>query len=58
LLNDMSTYCKSLKKGGCVLFSGFYQEDIPVIDKAASELGLVMSNALERNNWVALKYLK
>ena len=58
LLNDMSTYCKSLKKEGCVLFSGFYQEDIPVIDKAASELGLVMSNALERNNWVALKYLK
>lgn len=58
LLNDMSTYCKSLKKGGCVLFSGFYQEDIPVIDKAASELGLVMSNVLERNNWVALKYLK
>jgi ribosomal protein L11 methyltransferase len=58
LLNDMSIYCKSLKKGGCVLFSGFYQEDIPVIDKAASELGLVMSNVLERNNWVALKYLK
>ena len=58
LLNDLSTYCKSLNNGGLMLLSGFYQEDIPVIDKAASELGLSLSKMLERNNWVALKYLK
>ena len=58
LLNDMSTYCKSLNKGGCILLSGFYQGDIPVIEKKASELGLALTHSLERNNWVALKYLK
>jgi ribosomal protein L11 methyltransferase len=58
LLNDMATYFKSLNKEGCILLSGFYQEDIPVIDKAASELGLDLTHVLERNNWVALKYLK
>lgn len=58
LLKDMPTYYKSLNEGGCILLSGFYQEDIPVIDKIASELCLDLNTVLERNNWVALKYLK
>ncbi len=58
LLNDMGTYYNSLNKGGIILLSGFYKEDISVIDKTASELGLTMNKVLERNNWVALKYLK
>jgi ribosomal protein L11 methyltransferase len=58
LLNDLPDYYKSLNKKGCILLSGFYKEDIAVIDKTASKLGLSRIQELERNNWVALKYLK
>ncbi|MFT4577112.1 MAG: ribosomal protein L11 methyltransferase [Polaribacter sp.] len=58
LLNDMVTYTKCLNENGILLLSGFYKEDIVVIDKEVSSYGLTLQNTLERNNWVSLKYLK
>ncbi|WP_088324453.1 50S ribosomal protein L11 methyltransferase [Polaribacter tangerinus] len=58
LLDDMSVYNNSLKENGVLLLSGFYKEDIEVIDKEVSKFGLKLENFLERNNWVALKYNK
>jgi ribosomal protein L11 methyltransferase len=58
LLQDMVTYAKSLNKNGTLLLSGFYQEDIPVIDAEASKHGLKIDLILERNNWVGVRYLK
>ena len=58
LLNDMQVYANCLNKNGTLLLSGFYKEDIPIIDKEVSNYGLKLETIIERNNWVALKYLK
>jgi ribosomal protein L11 methyltransferase len=58
LLNDMSVYMDSLTEDGTILFSGFYEADIPIIDAEVSKYGLKLDNIIERNNWVSLKYLK
>ncbi|MCD9585191.1 50S ribosomal protein L11 methyltransferase [Tenacibaculum maritimum] len=58
LLKDMEIYTNCLHKEGVLLLSGFYKEDIPVINEEVIKYGLKLDKILERNNWVALKYLK
>ncbi len=58
LLNDMQVYVDCLNKNGILLLSGFYEEDIPYIDASCTEKGLTYIKKLQRNNWVALKYVK
>ena len=58
LLNDMASYMNCLNDDGIILFSGFYQEDIPIIDAEVSKYGLTLDKIIERNNWVSLKYIK
>ena len=57
LLNDMQAYVDCLNKGGILLLSGFYNEDIPFIDACCAEKGLTYVKKFERNNWVSLKYV-
>lgn len=57
LLTDMEVYARSLKPNGLIYLSGFYTEDIPQIRKAAQKNGLNFVSELERNNWVALKFV-
>ena len=56
LLSDMATYVKCLNKGGTILFSGFYEEDIPYINEACLNNGLIFESKLQRNKWVSLKF--
>ena len=58
LLKDMKSYVNCFEETGILLLSGFYKEDIPQIDAKAAALGLKLVEQIERNNWVALKYLK
>lgn len=58
LLSDMQTYIGCLEDKGVLLLSGFYKEDIPIIDKEASKYHMQLVGQLERNNWIALKYVK
>lgn len=58
LLQDMDSYVKSMKSNAIILFSGFYTEDIPYIREAAEQNGLIFEKELEKNNWVALKFVK
>jgi len=58
LLSDMNSYMNCLNKKGIILFSGFYKEDIPVMDAEVSKYGLKLDKVIERNNWVSLRYLK
>ncbi len=58
LLNDMQAYAACLDKGGLLFLSGFYQEDIPVIDQSCVNNGLKLEKQLQKDNWVALKYIK
>ena len=57
LLSDMKIYTDSLRENGTLLLSGFYEEDIPIIDVEVSQYGLTLDKKINRNNWVALKYL-
>jgi len=58
LMSDISIYANCLNKNGTLLLSGFYQEDIPIIDGEASKYQLHLEHFIERHNWVALKYIK
>jgi len=58
LLKDMQTYANCLNDKGVLLLSGFYKEDIPVIDIEVIKYQLKLETFIERNNWVALKYNK
>ncbi|QTE23759.1 50S ribosomal protein L11 methyltransferase [Polaribacter cellanae] len=58
LLMDIKVYTNCLNEKGILLLSGFYQEDIPIIDAEVSKYGLTLDTSIERNNWVALKYIK
>jgi len=57
LLADMSKYVASLEKGGLLFLSGFYKDDIPIIDNECSKYGLKLQESLEKNNWVSLKFI-
>jgi ribosomal protein L11 methyltransferase len=56
LLLDMKVYTICLQEGGILLLSGFYEQDIPVIDAEVIKYGLKLEKFIQRNNWVALKY--
>jgi ribosomal protein L11 methyltransferase len=58
LLMDMQAYTNCLNDNGVLLLSGFYQDDIPVIDAEVSKYNLKLETVIERNHWVALKYNK
>ncbi|MDX1277835.1 50S ribosomal protein L11 methyltransferase [Oceanihabitans sediminis] len=57
LLNDMETYAKSLNENGMLFLSGFYNNDIPAIEEKCNKNMLKLTEKLEKNNWVALKFL-
>lgn len=57
LLNDMKMYASCLDKGSLLFLSGFYTEDIPVIDESCQQNGLKFQSKHEKDNWVALKYI-
>jgi len=58
LLMDMKVYTNCLNENGVLLLSGFYEDDIPLIDAEVSKYNLKLENFIKRNNWVALKYNK
>ncbi|WCO02453.1 50S ribosomal protein L11 methyltransferase [Psychroserpens ponticola] len=58
LLNDLKTYTDTLNENGSLFLSGFYNEDIPIIEAECNKYGLKHVETLERNNWVALKFEK
>lgn len=55
LLNDMDTYNNCLKKGGKLLLSGFYTQDIPFLEQRTKDLGLTIQKTYTKNNWVGLQ---
>jgi len=57
LLRDLKTYATCLNKGGILILSGFYTDDIPAIQAECDLNMLKFEEKLERNNWVSLKFL-
>lgn len=57
LLQDIKTYTAHLNKNGMLFLSGFYEDDIPLIQKECNKYMLKFKEKLNRNNWVSLKFL-
>lgn len=58
LLADMEQYAACLSTGGELYMSGFYKEDIPLIEAEANRNGLKLVDYNEKNNWVVVKTVK
>ena len=58
LLSDMKIYTDCLREKWVLLLSGFYKEDISIIESEVIKHGLVLDKMIKKNNWVALKYMK
>ena len=58
LLSDMKIYTDCLHQEGILLLSGFYKDDIAIIESEVVKHGLVFDKMIQRNSWVALKYMK
>ncbi|QCR24371.1 50S ribosomal protein L11 methyltransferase [Pontibacter sp. SGAir0037] len=53
LLEDMPAYVAVLKPQGRLLLSGFYTEDLSILQDRASKLGLKYISHRVKNNWVS-----
>lgn len=58
LLKDMAVYVDCLPENGELYLSGFYTEDLDAIEKECNKHSLEFVENLERNNWVAAKFIK
>jgi len=58
LLEDIHKYAACMKSGSELYMSGFYREDIPVIDEEAKKHGLKQLSVNEKNRWVVVRYRK
>ena len=58
LLADMESYAACLAVGGELYMSGFYKEDIPIIEAEAVRNDLRLVEFREKNNWVVVKTVK
>ncbi len=57
LLNDIETYRASLNKNGQLYLSGFYKEDLPIIESTCNKFGLRFVDNKEKNRWIAAKFV-
>ena len=54
LLNDMERFRKVMKPQGTLILSGFYTEDIPLLESKGKELGLNLIRQRENNHWACI----
>ena len=58
LLADMEKYASCLSSGGELYMSGFYVEDIPLIEAEVDRNGLKLIEYKEKNSWAVVKTKK
>lgn len=58
LLEDMPRYIEHLAPHGYLIMSGFYTQDLPLIQQKAEACGLRFYSQKTENNWVAASFYK
>lgn len=58
ILADINQYVEALEDGGYLLLSGFLEDDVEDITKAATALGLTPVENLYEDEWQALRFIK
>lgn len=56
LLEDISTYRGALRPGGLLIISGFYTEDIPLLETEAAANGMKTVSVKEKERWASIKF--
>lgn len=56
LLDEIKLYVQALNKGGYLLLSGFYTQDIDDIKSEALNRGLTFGKSYQKNNWACLMF--
>lgn len=54
LLSDMPRFCQIMKQDAKLILSGFYTEDIPLLEARGKELGLTLTGAKNRDKWASI----
>ena len=54
LLQDMPRFRQVMKPQAILILSGFYTEDIPLLEEKGKELGMVLEKQWENNNWACI----
>lgn len=54
LLQDISTYAKTLEKRGVLMMSGFYLEDVPIIKLECEKNDLLFQKIEQKDNWTMM----
>lgn len=57
LLADIPQYSKCLNENGQLFLSGFYEENIPLIEAKCNEHMLKLDEIIQRGQWVSLKFI-
>jgi len=57
LLADIASYAKCLNPNGTLFLSGFYQEDIPIIEAECNKQMLKLEETIQKGQWVSLKFI-
>lgn len=58
LLDQLPDYHKILNPGGDLLMSGFYLEDLEIIQKKCESVGFRFIRNFDKNRWVAARFIK
>jgi ribosomal protein L11 methyltransferase len=56
LIQDIPIYSTCLNPNGLLFLSGFYKNDIPMIQEVCEDYNLSLETQNSRNDWVALKF--
>ena len=58
LLRDMQAYASALSRGGKLHLSGFYSQDMVLVEKECNAHRLFYQGHAERENWAAMTFVK
>lgn len=58
ITGDIRRYATAMKPGATITVSGFYVEDRPVVERAASGAGLTLRSVADMDNWSSMTFEK
>lgn len=58
LLRDLPTYAPHVEPGGHLILSGFYTEDVSMLEETTATLGFELLSQDQRDNWCCLLFMK
>lgn len=51
LINDMSAFKRHMKTDGCLILSGFYESDVPMLEKTAMDNAMSLKDVVTDEEW-------